>query len=349
MSTPWSDNPSAPQVPYVVYLAEKANFAGTLASAVLYGVAAVLFFRSMKALLNPVDRTRREVKWPFVAHTMAMFLFLTIFNITNIHLQSISYIDNREFSGGDVGYPGPIGYQLSIYSDAINVIPFVMILLNQWLADGLLLYRCYIIYAMSYWVIALPILMYLASVSLGIIIVYYQVLQHYDAAHTANIDFGAPYYSISLALNVLLTLMIVVRLIIHSKDVRSALGSLVTVGGLYRTVVVMLVESCALYAVSFILYIGPWATHSPLQLAFLPIVAEVQVIAPFLIILRVANRSALTSDAISGAIGSIHFRSQRESFAGNGTLPVRCSMIVMDTSRKAPGPLGIGVGADTMP
>ena len=34
------------------------------------------------------------------------------------------------------------------------------------------------------------------------------------------------------------------------------------------------------------------------------------IIAPYLVILRVANRRALTSDTISGTIGSIRFRSQ---------------------------------------
>ena len=35
-----------------------------------------------------------------------------------------------------------------------------------------------------------------------------------------------------------------------------------------------------------------------------------QVIAPYLVILRVANRRALTSESISGAVGSMHFRNQ---------------------------------------
>ena len=47
-----------------------------------------------------------------------------------------------------------------------------------------------------------------------------------------------------------------------------------------------------------------------------------QVIAPFLIILRVANRTALTSNTIaSGNIGSIQFNSHGESTGDNGTLP----------------------------
>ena len=34
---PWSNNPNAPDIPRVVYVGEKANFAGTLVSSILYG------------------------------------------------------------------------------------------------------------------------------------------------------------------------------------------------------------------------------------------------------------------------------------------------------------------------
>ena len=52
----------------------------------------------------------------------------------------------------------------------------------------------------------------------------------------------------------------------------------------------------------------------------LPNHSNLQAIAPLLIVLRVANRSALTSDTIvSGTVGSPHFRSQRESMVGVGT------------------------------
>ena len=46
-----------------------------------------------------------------------------------------------------------------------------------------------------------------------------------------------------------------------------------------------------------------------------------QCIAPFLIILRVANQTALTSEAVaSGTICSIHFRSHGQSTGGDQTL-----------------------------
>ena len=198
---PWSDNPNAPQISYSLYFAEKVNFAGFLIGAIFYGmqthtstsprspglpivnvgVIIVLFFRCMGALFSPVNR-RKGIKWVLVVHTVAMFSFVTVYTATGLDLQSISYIDNREFPGIDgVLSPGPLGYQFLIYSNVINIVPTLMFQFNNWLADGLLvspvptpnctgvqhnfsqLYRCFVIYSMNYWVIAFPCLMYLAS------------------------------------------------------------------------------------------------------------------------------------------------------------------------------------------
>jgi hypothetical protein len=102
------------------------------------GVVIVLFFRSMGALLIPIDRTRGGIKWPLVAHTLAMFSFVTINTALSIDIQSVSSIDNREFLSVDGLPPGPIGYQFFTWQDAISLISTYPLFLNGWLADGLL-------------------------------------------------------------------------------------------------------------------------------------------------------------------------------------------------------------------
>lgn len=155
---------------------------------------------------------------------------------------------------------------------------------------------------MNYWAIGFPGLMYLASVgtsrvlpklmvtlsanvsdtATGIMLVYYQTSQP-DCRDwsSGTTDIGIPYFSISVSLNILLTLMIVARLILHSRNVRDAMRPLVRPSGLYNAVVSMLIESSALYAVNFILFIGAWATSSPVQFIFFPVLAQTQVRAVF--------------------------------------------------------------------
>ena len=95
----------------------------------------------MNALLDPVNRARGGIKWGLVAHTAATFTFATIYIALNLNVQSLSFIDNREFPGtgaDDAIPPGPVGYQWSIRSKPIGIAPTPMLVLNNWLTDGLL-------------------------------------------------------------------------------------------------------------------------------------------------------------------------------------------------------------------
>jgi len=146
---------------------------------------------------------------------------------------------------------------------------------------------------MNRWVIAIPFLMYLSSVG-----------EHFSSPRTAvtveaNVDniatgivllcpsegavsdiwTGLVYFSISLSLNILLTLMIVIRLILHGRNIRAATGSPAGVSGLYKTIATMLIESSAIFAVSSLLYIGLMAAENPVMDLVSPILAETQVCA----------------------------------------------------------------------
>ena len=90
-------------------------------------------------------------------------------------------------------------------------------------------------------------------------------------------QFYTVYISLSLALNVLLTSMIVVRLILYSRNVRAAMGSQTGIGGLYKSIATMLVESSALFTVSSVLVIGPWAATNAIANVFVRVLAETQV------------------------------------------------------------------------
>ena len=151
---------------------------------------------------------------------------------------------------------------------------------------------------MNPWVIAFPCLVYLASIGAhlclprtdrdtlntnGINIAAGIMALISDAGGCGgyrvptSIDFGLLYLSISVSLNVLLTLMIVTRFILHGRNIRAATGSPAGISGLYKAIATMFIESSALYAVSSMLAIGLWVTGNHAANAFLPILAETQV------------------------------------------------------------------------
>jgi hypothetical protein len=198
----------------------------------------------------------------------------------------------------------------------------------------------------------------------GIIFVY-QTSQPGSYGNSLGASTGIPSNTLSLALNVLLTVMIATRLVLHGRNIRNAMGSGNGANGLYKAVVTMLVESSALYTVNTLLFIGPWGAKSWVADIFLPVLAETQVralyndgsrcltpdgeqaISPFLIILRVANRRAVTSETIvSGNIGSLQFRSHGSAMGGSETLPEESPVSSTDAGGETPSRLGVGAATD---
>ena len=92
-----------------------------------------------------------------------------------------------------------------------------------------------------------------------------------------NVD--VPYLSISLSLNVLLTLMIIVRLVLHTRQIQIAMGVTAGVGRLYTAIVTVLVESCALYAATFLPFLALSVAKNQGAHVFWPILNEIQVSA----------------------------------------------------------------------
>jgi len=138
--------------------------------------------------------------------------------------------------------------------------------------------------------------------------------------------------------------MIITRLVLHSRSTRTTASALAGIGGLYRTVITMLIESSALYAVSSLLVIGTYLSGNCSADLFLPILAETQVIAPLLIIKRVANRHASkNSTIVTGNIVSFKPEGQRESRNSGSTLPSAYPMNSVDRYGESSGELGVGV------
>ena len=89
--------------------------------------------------------------------------------------------------------------------------------------------------------------------------------------------FGVPYFSVSVSLNVLLTLTIVIQLALRSRNIRNATKSPTGISGIHRAIATMLIESCALFAVSSVLVIGFLVAGNCVADTFLPILTESQV------------------------------------------------------------------------
>ena len=98
----------------------------------ILGMLIVLFFRCMISLFNPVHRRGEGIKWGFTSYTVIMFFLATVYTAINLHMFSISYIDNRNSPDG------PYLYSVEISFTVIGFVYTAAFRLNNWLADGLL-------------------------------------------------------------------------------------------------------------------------------------------------------------------------------------------------------------------
>jgi hypothetical protein len=259
-------------------------------SAVAYGVVVTLYVLSLQQLVRTTTKYNYTQRVPFIIYITMMVFLGTLFLAAIGRVTELSFIDNRLFPGGPAAFEN---YEFSIpVGDTANVAYVVA----NWLADGMVIYRYMVIYRsspqFSLWVVmVIPVLAYFTSISLGVVWLI-QISSPADSPWKSNnaINFTAPYFWMSLSLNIAMTIAICARLLIYRRRVSKVLGP--RHGTEYTSVAAMIVESSLLYSVFALLFLIPFALNNAIQNVFLQLLGEVQIIAPLLITYRVAYGGA---------------------------------------------------------
>lgn len=155
------------------------------------------------------------------------------------------------------------------------------------------LYRCRIIWGRNNYIIFIPCLAVLASICkrdqsylpLSLAYVFYIALSVIACVQTAvpgnsiwassAYNFAVPYWSLSIAVNLLLTIAIVIRLLIARKQLKTAMGEEYALE--YTSLIAIFVESASLYSITSLIYIVAFAVNSNLQNLILPLQAGLMV------------------------------------------------------------------------
>lgn len=112
-----------------------------------------------------------------------------------------------------------------------------------------------------------------------------------------TISFAVPYFALSLGLNIFLTLLIVIRMYYYRRHGRSVFGS--QYGKHYTSISTMFVESASLYCICAILLLGTYIVQNPINQIWLGLSPSIQIIANNMIIYRVAEGRAWSSDVFT--------------------------------------------------
>ncbi|KZV68536.1 hypothetical protein PENSPDRAFT_609927 [Peniophora sp. CONT] len=287
-------NPYSPVESSTDLLTEKSWLQGAIISSVAYGAEFVLFCLCLPLLWQQATKSAPKVSKPvtyaMTVYVIVLFCLGTVFQVALAGFTQLAFITDRNFAGG------PNGVENTLFSAPIDEGGNVAFVLSVWLCDTLIIWRCVVIYKaaspfLKALTIGFPCLIFLGSFATGILwLIQISTTSPYIAQ---IVNWTIPFLSLSLAINILVTLFIVSRLLFHRHRIASALGN--RYGTQYTSIAAMIVESAAIYSAFSLLFLVPFGLNSPISEIFLQSLGQVQISATFLIIFRVAQGKAWSS------------------------------------------------------
>ncbi|KAI0311940.1 hypothetical protein OF83DRAFT_706170 [Amylostereum chailletii] len=269
---------------------ERALYVGIAFAGILYGVILCIGFTAIHYLLK-----RRRASWRSqlftISYVVIMLVCFTFAYVANAYMGQLMWIEHRDFPGG------PYVYYLAKSTLWINVLGSATDILANILGDAYLLYRCYIIWDSSVWVIAFPTLVYIASVVFSLISLVESALPNSSFFVQQTINFAVPWVSLTVGLNVILTCLISYRILRVRYCSRKAMdGFDGPTRDIYTSVVAILIEAELPFAVLGIVTAVNSGKNTYVSSAWYFIWGSFAIISPLLIILRVCMGKGWTRE-----------------------------------------------------
>ncbi|KAJ7113013.1 hypothetical protein C8R44DRAFT_984860 [Mycena epipterygia] len=237
------------------------------------GVYSVVFFLALYAMIFK----RKTHKTLFIV-VILMYILATI--QTGVHW---ALIRNAFVTHGSS--PDDTTNFLSQPTFVLTVMPATMLVANTFLADCVLIFRCFAVWNHDWRVIVLPILSTIGGTALGILTVF-ETGRFITSGGDPNsfVDFARPYFTMCLLTTMLATVLIVFRILWLTRDNAG------TAFSGYRAIIEMVVESALLYSATLVVYIallfGPDTNNNDGYAQ--AILVQMTGIAPTLIVARVS-------------------------------------------------------------
>ncbi|KAH8809647.1 hypothetical protein DL96DRAFT_1717163 [Flagelloscypha sp. PMI_526] len=314
-----------PDLPDELLFIEKMWLQGALLSSIGYGAVVVLSYMCIYFLVSEKRGTgSKAFKNYFIVYVLALFIMATLFQACNSKFTELAFIDNRMYPGG------PAAYENDFFSIPVDAAGNVVFVLANWSTDALLLWRFFTIYRQSR--IPLPVLLFvpilagLGSIAMGCLFLFQLFKSNVLETSVANTNWTLPYLALSLSLNVLLSLAIVGRLLLFRYRVSKALGN--GYGGNYTSIASIIIESAGFHALLALLFIIPYGIGSSVAIVFLPLLMPDQCLASLLIIFRVAQGQAWTTNTSTAVMRTTNGSG---STAGAATKDTEIAFKVMST------------------
>ncbi|OSD05324.1 hypothetical protein PYCCODRAFT_1533092 [Trametes coccinea BRFM310] len=286
---------------------ERFFVAGDFVSGVGYGVHLVLW--TSCALYLWKQRRRNWTMKALLGYITVLFLVETVFSIVQARTVQLLYIENRNYPGG------PWQYFLNTQDQPVNVIFYACIFVMTFLCDAMMLWRNWVIWAAAgttrmtaYLVNVFPSIMLIVSFVMGTLWTLQSSHPGLSMYSKQPLAYGTAYYTLSLGTNVVLTMLIIMRLLKYRRALLDCLPSAHSQH--YVSLISIIVESAALYSAFAVAFLVSYAIDAPINQIWLAFAISAQPISTYLIIYRVADGQAWTSQTLSSqTMSAVLFRS----------------------------------------
>lgn len=266
-----------------------------------YGIAFTLYCICARNLISQIrsgTHTRR-------AQIMLGYITLTticggVYFISETRVAQNGFVTYRGFPGG------AWAYTLLAFSSADNLVAIVSFFVVNWMADGMLIWRLYILYSSKKYawaVIVIPCLLYFASICMSAAMIHEISEPGQNLWSPSAVPFGFTYFILTATLTILSNFLMTFRLLVARRNYIQVMGNTLHAKR-YISIIAMLVESSALFAVWSIIFVGLYAVSHPLQNIFFATLVDVAIIAMLLIMFRVSQDRAWKPDTESAFNGT---------------------------------------------
>ncbi|THU91641.1 hypothetical protein K435DRAFT_727002 [Dendrothele bispora CBS 962.96] len=266
---------------------ERSFYIGGQITAILFGIHLVIYFLSCRLLLH--ERRASRSKFYLIYGTVLLALWIIALSCNAIFGQYV-WIDFRD-PDGPAAF---LGENISAWYNTLGTTAGVAM---NFMADAMLLYRCRMIWGRwGLLVVTFPAIMYLGALSMAILLIFESAQPGANFFKGHAVDFGVPYVSLTISMNIIVTALICIRLLALRKQVMDLLGPEHT--KMYTSVVSMMVESALPFTTLGIAYVISYAKHSPTSIAFVQVWGDFAALSPQLIILRISLGKGWTRDTV---------------------------------------------------
>ncbi|PSR75960.1 hypothetical protein PHLCEN_2v8765 [Hermanssonia centrifuga] len=191
----------------------EAQVVALFMESIAYGVYVVTLGIACRVLFFDNQGMKKRVNWSMVVVVALMAIFSTL----DVSLGLRHNLDAFIFYKG----PGGPDAEFDNISYWVNVMKTVDTQMMSLIGDGMLIYRCFVIFSHKWLIIAFPLLMWLANVACSVMIIFITATLRQDTTISQQRllkPFLYSFFIITIALNLLTTSMIVWKIWRVNKD-----------------------------------------------------------------------------------------------------------------------------------